>query len=296
LGEVEIGTSGWSYAEWEGVFYPPKEIKKLTYYSKFFRTAEIDSTFYAYPNKGTVLGWVKNTPPGFTFTAKIPKLITHEKKLDPDKGVAADFVRFLDVLKPLIVSQKLALLLLQLPPKFTFDEDYDRLKRFIENSPTDVKLAVEFRHPSWLRDEVWDLLKSNKISNTIVDEPLLPPDTIVTSETALVRWHGRGERPWYNYRYGDEELEAWKPKLKEISEGASKVYGYFNNHFHGFAIENALKTLEKLGQTTPEQRALLERVTNKLENRDQSRDSNLLEFVDETTTKKKKKDDETTAR
>ncbi len=279
LAEISIGTSGWSYKEWEGVFYPPKEVKKLTYYSRLFKTAEIDSTFYAYPNRGMVLGWVRNTPPDFEFTAKIPKLITHDKKLDPDMGVAADFVRFLDLVKPMIVSKKLALLLLQLPPRFTFDQDFGKLKTFVENSPTDVKLAVEFRHRSWLRGEVWDLLKSNRITNTIVDEPLLPPDTIVTSDTAIVRWHGRGTKPWYNYRYRDDELDAWKPKLKEISESASKVYGYFNNHFHGFAIENSLKTLVMLGKATPEQHALLERVTEKLDNRDQSRESTLLDFA-----------------
>jgi uncharacterized protein YecE (DUF72 family) len=278
LGEIRIGTSGWSYKEWEGVFYPPNETKKLTYYSKYFNTVEIDSTFYAYPNKGLVLGWVKNTPADFTFTAKIPRLITHDKKLDPGMGIAADFARFLNLVKPMIVSKKLVLLLLQLPPKFTFERDFGKLKTFVENSPTDVKVAVEFRHRSWLRGEVWDLLRSNGVTNTIVDEPLLPPDTIVTSDTAMVRWHGRGTKPWYNYRYSDDELESWKPKLREISGSVSKVYGYFNNHFHGFAVENSLKTLAMLGKASPEQKALLERVTKKLDNRNRGREPTMLDF------------------
>src|SRR5271155_924116 len=90
LGEVRIGTSGWSYKEWEGTFYPKGEKKKLSYYSRFFDTVEIDSTFYAYPNTGMILGAVKNTPPGFVFSAKLPKLITHEKALDLGKGVKED--------------------------------------------------------------------------------------------------------------------------------------------------------------------------------------------------------------
>ncbi len=278
LSEIHIGTSGWSYKEWEGIFYPPKETRKLTYYSRFYKTAEIDSTFYAYPNKGTVEGWVRNTPSDFMFTAKLPKLITHDKKLDPDKGVSLDLLRFLEVLKPLITSEKLALLLMQLPPSFNFREDFGKLKAFVESSPTDVPLAVEFRHRSWLRGDVWDLLRSNGIANTIVDEPLLPPDLDVTAGTAIVRWHGKGTRPWYNYRYKDDEIEAWKPRLAEISAKTSKVYGYFNNHFHGFAIENSLKTLEMLGEATPEQHALLERVTNKLDNRNRSREPSLLDF------------------
>ncbi|MDG6994972.1 MAG: DUF72 domain-containing protein [Nitrososphaerota archaeon] len=88
--KVLLGTSGWSYKEWEEIFYPNAKTPKLTYYSRIFRTTEIDSTFYAYPTKGLVFGWAKNTPTGFEFSAKLPKLITHDKRLDLESGVEMD--------------------------------------------------------------------------------------------------------------------------------------------------------------------------------------------------------------
>ena len=200
--EVHLGTSGWSYKEWEGPFYPKGEKKKLTYYSKFFDTVEIDSTFYGYPSKGMILGATKSTPPGFVFSAKLPKLITHEKKLDLEKGVKEDLFRFLRLMLPLIEEGKLGPLLIQLPPSFGYSEGLKKLDGFLEVLPTDVSFAVEFRNKSWLgKADALDLLRGHNVAVTTVDEPLLPPDTTTTADFAFVRWHGRGERPWYNYRY-----------------------------------------------------------------------------------------------
>ena len=128
-------------------------------------------------------------------------------------------------------------------------------------SPEDLKFAVEFRHPSWLREETWSLLRSKNVANVIVDEPLLPPDTVVTADFAFIRWHGKGSRPWYNYRYSDRELDTWVPKVKEVTSRVKQTYGYFNNHFKGFAVENSLKMMEKLGISTPQQQEVRARAT-----------------------------------
>ncbi|MDE1852159.1 MAG: DUF72 domain-containing protein [Thaumarchaeota archaeon] len=278
--ELHIGTSGWSYNEWAGVFYPSTTTNKLSYYSKLFHTVEVDSSFYAFPSKGLVLGWARHTPDDFVFSPKLPRQLTHEKKLDLNQGVEGDLVRFLSLMKPLIDTGKLGPVLVQLPPSFSFDADFDKLKGFLEKVPEDVMFAVEFRHPSWLRGETWSLLQSKNVANVIVDEPLLPPDTVVTADFAFLRWHGRGSRPWYNYRYSDKELDGWVPKVKDVTSRVKKTFGYFNNHFHGFAVENSLRMMEKLGESSPRQEEARTRATKFIQTgrRDEGEGS-MLEFV-----------------
>ncbi len=264
--DVLLGTSGWSYTDWEGPFYPKGEKKKLTYYAKFFDTVEIDSTFYAYPKKGFALGLSINTPPGFVFSAKVPKLITHEKALDPSSGVKEDLFRFLHLLKPLVEKGKLGPLLIQLPPSFQYAEGVDRLEAFLDFVPEGVSFAVEFRNRSWLgKERALRILADHNVAITLVDEPLLPAETTSTADFAFVRWHGRGSRPWYNYRYKQEELEEWKDRVQEVASKTRKVYGYFNNHFHGYAIENTLQMMDILGSSDAEHRKLLASVSAKLD-------------------------------
>ncbi len=246
-----LGTSGWSYRDWIGPFYDHDVKSMLSAYSKVFKTAEIDSTFYAFPSKGTVMGWVKYTSEDFVFCAKVPQLITHEKRLDLKKGVKEDLERFVELLEPLYTSGKLGCLLIQLPPKFGIN--LDLLEKFLKILPTQVRFAIEFRDPSWLTKETWKLLKEYKVAYTIVDEPLLPPKVKITANIAYFRWHGKGSRPWYNYRYKKEELKPWIPKLKQVATKVNVVFGYFNNHFHGYAVENCLQVLEMLGNLTPNQ-------------------------------------------
>jgi uncharacterized protein YecE (DUF72 family) len=113
---------------------------------------------------------------------------------------------------------------------------------------------VEFRNLSWMRDETWSLLEKYKVAYVIVDEPLLPPEVQLTADFAYFRWHGRGERPWFDYRYSKDELEPWIPKVEESARKVKKVVGYFNNHFHGYAPENCLYLIEKLGLLSEEQK------------------------------------------
>ncbi len=268
---LRIGTSGWSYKEWEGVFYPNSNTPKLTFYSNIFKTAEIDSTFYANPSKGLVVGWLRNSPKDFEFSVKIPQVITHKKQLDLRAGSEVDLVEFLDLMEPLREAGKLGPLLVQLPPSFGRNK-LDKLQEFLDALPRKknyYKFAIEFRNKSWLKDseEVNELLRKYNIAKTVVDEPLLPVDLTGTADFAFIRWHGRGERPWYNYRYNQEELEPWVERVKNEMKGTQKIYGYFNNHFHGYAIENGLEFLEKLNLATKEQQETLSSVRDFIEGR-----------------------------
>ena len=251
LENILLGTSGWSYREWIGPFYKKKEKSMLSAYSKVFKTVEINSTFYRYPSKGMAMGWLKYSPTDFIFVAKLPKLITHEKKLSLVEGVDDDLKRFCELMEPLHLNGKLGCVLIQLPPRFGFN--LDLMEDFFKVLPTNIKFAVEFRDLSWMRGETWRLLKKYKVAYTIVDEPLLPPEVHVTSKIAYFRWHGRGTRPWYNYRYSIDELKPWVPKVKEVAGKVETVYGYLNNHYHGYAVENCLQVLEMLGALTPKQ-------------------------------------------
>ncbi len=251
LDNILLGTSGWSYRDWIGPFYKKKDKSMLSAYTKVFKAVEIDSTFYRYPSKGTAMGWLKYSPTDFIFVAKLPKLITHEKKLGLDQGVEDDLKRFCEIMEPLHLNGKLGCILIQLPPRFGFN--LDLMEDFFKILPTNIRFAVEFRDLSWMRDETWRLLKKYEVAYTIVDEPLLPPEVQMTSKIAYFRWHGKGVRPWYNYRYSINELEPWIPKVQEVADKVETVYGFFNNHYHGYAVENCLQVLEMLGDLTPKQ-------------------------------------------
>jgi len=257
---ILIGTSGWSYREWAGPFYTAKDKSLLKAYTKVFNTVEIDSTFYRYPSKGTVMGWLKYSPESFIYTAKLPKLITHDKKLSLAQGIQEDLERFIALMEPLWLGGKLGCLLVQLPPKYDYKPK--ELEDFLKILPTHIKFAVEFRDLSWMREETWPLLQKYGVAYTIVDEPLLPPEMHFTASFAYFRWHGKGGRPWYNYRYRKDELEPWIPKVKEAAKKVERVYGYLNNHHHGYSVENCLQVLEMLNVLTPEQA----RAKNKVEN------------------------------
>jgi uncharacterized protein YecE (DUF72 family) len=258
---VFLGTSGWSYKEWEEVFYQKGEKRKLRAYSQVFGTAEIDSTFYRYPSKGTVMGWLKYSPSEFVFTAKLPKVITHDKALGLKGEVKADLEGFLDLMRPLQLGGKLACLLIQLPPKYCFNPE--SLEAFFKMLDPVFKYAVEFRNLSWMRSETWQLLEKYGVAYTIVDEPLLPPEVHLTTDFAYFRWHGRGETPWFDYRYSKEEIDTWIPKVEEAAGKTKKVVGYFNNHFHGYAPENCLYLIERLGLLSEEQKRAKQRTAKK---------------------------------
>ena len=252
---IFLGTCGWSYKEWEGNFYQKKSSEsKLRAYSKVFKTAEIDSTFYRNPSKSAVMGWLKYSPSDFVFTAKLPKTITHENMLGLKKEVKADLEVFLDLMRPLQLGGKLACILIQLPPKYVYNPQ--NLEAFFQMLDPMFRYAVEFRNLTWLMPatKTFELLKQYEVAFTIVDEPLLPPEVHLTTDFAYFRWHGRGEEIWFDYLYKEEELTPWVPKVQDAAKKVKQVYGYFNNHYHGYAPENCLQLLEQLGLLSANQR------------------------------------------
>ena len=257
--QLIFGTSGWSYKEWVGPFYE-KPAKMFSYYARFFNTAEINSTFYRYPTNALIYGLTRSSPPDFTFSAKLPRLITHQKRLDPDQKVRSYLLRFLDLLAPLQARGKLGCILIQLPPSFVYERDRENFEAFLELLPPEYEFAAEFRDPSWMRHDTWTLLKKHNVAYCIVDEPLLPPDVQITADYAYFRWHGRGTRPWYDYHYGEKELAEWVPRIEAAKERVDKIYGYFNNHYHGYAIENCIEILEMLNAAKPEHHQVKERI------------------------------------
>jgi uncharacterized protein YecE (DUF72 family) len=257
LNNIVIGTSGWSYKDWLNVFYTSSE-KMFQQYASVFKTVEIDSTFYKQPTLSFIRAIARSSPKGFIFSLKVPKTVTHVKLMDLEKGAMRDLKLFLDVITPLKDEGKLGPLLFQLPPKPA--EAFRGFNEFLESLPEDYDFAIEFRDPTWMKDEAFKILSENNVGYCIVDEPLLPALLKVTGEFSYVRFHGRGNRPWYYYDYKVEELEEWKGKLKELSSKAKKVYVYFNNHFKGYAVKNALQMMKIVGAVEKAQEEALNRV------------------------------------
>ncbi|NHV99213.1 MAG: DUF72 domain-containing protein [Thaumarchaeota archaeon] len=257
MNNVVIGTSGWSYKDWLNVFYTSSE-KMFQQYASVFKTVEVDSSFYKQPNPGLIRALARSSPKGFTFSLKVPKTVTHVKLMDLEKGAVRDLKLFLSLLTPLKESGKLGPLLLQLPPKPA--QAFKGFNEFLRSLPEDYDFAVEFRHPTWMNDEAFKTLAENNVGYCVVDEPLLPALLKVTSEFSYVRFHGRGKEPWYYYDYRVEELEEWKGRLTELSSRAKKVYVYFNNHFRGYAVKNALQMMKIIGVAEKPQEEALNKI------------------------------------
>jgi uncharacterized protein YecE (DUF72 family) len=258
---VLLGTCGWSYQEWVGLFYPNNRVAKLPFYAKIFDTVEVDSSFYRMPTKSMVKGWAKATGPFFKFSLKVPKTITHDRRL---QNTEKELQAFLDVIKPLEDAGKLGCLLVQLAPSFSYDE-VGSLESFLEILPACIHFAVEFRHESWDRKETWALLEKHNVANTITESPIefLSRVMVTTTTHAYVRWHGRGKSIWYDYTYSRAELEPWMAKLQEIEAKVQTTYAYFNNHYNAGAPRNALEFLGTRNKMTEMQQKALTRIESK---------------------------------
>jgi uncharacterized protein YecE (DUF72 family) len=259
--QILVGCCGWSYSDpadkggWVGAFYPTASTKKLPYYSKFFRTVEMDSTFYKrfykYMTPSTFRGMASSSPDGFEFSVKLPETITHDKRLDISKGVMIDLEEFLEKIMPLKISRKLGVILIQLPPSFTVQE-FKNTEQFLDGLPTDYEFAIEFRHPSWETEGPWDMLKHYNIATVLVDAPVndklgFLSDVTVTANHSFVRFHGRDPIHRYDYLYSNEELKSWASKIRKIQTQTGVVRSYFNNHYGAKAVINALQFQQILG-------------------------------------------------
>lgn len=246
---IYIGTSGFSYKDWVGPYYPAElpKARWLAFYAREFQASEINFTYYRLPDARTLAAMADKTPDGFVFTIKASKELTHER----DDSVEA-FPKFVHALRPLIERNKFGCVLAQFPYSFhPGAESRDYLKAFRE-SMADLPVVVEFRNARWLSEETFALLEENDLGFCCVDQPrlkgLIPPIATATSSVAYVRFHGRNARKWwrhdepwerYDYSYSKEELEEWVPKIKHLDAKAEQTFVFANNHWQGQAVDTA---------------------------------------------------------
>ncbi len=227
-----LGCSGYFYWGWRGKFYP-EELKPkdwLRYYSKFFKTVEINSTFYSFPKRGRLKKLAEETPEDFLFSVKVNRTITHMKKLRDTEDLVGRFYE--EVSEGL--REKLACFLFQMPPSYRYSEE--NLERILEQVDGSFLNVLEFRDKSWWREEVFETLKARGVVFCSVSFPGLPEEIVETSNTVYIRFHGKDRK--YRYCYSEEELKDWARRIENSS--AEKVFAYFNNDYNAYAPKNCL--------------------------------------------------------
>lgn len=240
---IRIGTSGWVYEHWEGIFYPEElaQDEYLPHFAKTFNSVEINNTFYNLPNEETVEGWRENAPKDFLFAVKASRYITHMKNLlDPEEGVG----NLLDVIEEL--KDHLGPILFQLPPGWNVNPE--RLQNFTDFLPKKHRYTFEFRDDSWYTDEIFEILEDHNCAFCIHDKPEVPSPLEVTADFVYVRFHGNWEGS-HDGDYTSSQLEWWAEKIESWQDEDRDVYLYFNNDMHGYAIENGKELKEILGVT-----------------------------------------------
>jgi uncharacterized protein YecE (DUF72 family) len=239
-----LGTSGWSYADWEGTLYPvgTPPTGRLVEYVKHFATVEVDSTFYGTPKRSTVERWREVAPEGFLFAAKFPQEITHEKNLVGCEDAARVFVRTMAAL-----GDRLGPLLLQLPPGFAV-EGMDALDEFLAGLPDGPSYAVEVRHRSWLGSDLPELLRKHGAALTLVDYPGMPRLEEATTSFSYIRWLGnRREFPsghTHPKKDRTEDLRWWSGVVDRFLEEGKTVFAYANNHYQNHSPSTLEQFLE----------------------------------------------------
>jgi uncharacterized protein YecE (DUF72 family) len=226
---IRVGTSGYSYKEWKGTFYPEDlpAAKMLAYYSERFDSVEINNTFYRMPVPGMVAKWGEQVPDSFTFVLKAPQRITHQKKL-ADTG---DDIRFLfEVAESL--GSKLGPVLFQLPPYLR--KDAPRLSEFVSRLPEGKKIAFEFRHESWFDDEIYDILRSRDVALCAADT-----DDVTDVDKLLVPTASWGYMRLRRTEYTGDEIGAWAERVQR--QPWSEAYVFFKHEDEGkgprFAVD-----------------------------------------------------------
>lgn len=262
---ILVGTSGFSYKDWTGPFYPSGtgDRDMLAHYARHFRVVELNFSYYRMPNARTLGAMADKTPEGFEFLVKAHRTMTHEL---PPQTDARDqcFTEFREALRPLETSGKLGCVLFQFPwghrPNPT---SFSYLEELRTRYP-DLPLVVEFRNIEWDRPPTYDALRRLELGYCCVDEPslrgLMPRQDITTSEVGYVRFHGRNAAKWwkhqaawerYDYLYSSEELVEWVPRVRDMDERTKKTYVLYNNCHAGQAAVNARMMLDLLGLAQP---------------------------------------------
>lgn len=230
---IYIGTSGWSYDHWDGVLYPhgTPQRERLAHYVQHFSTVEINSTYYRWPADSTFVSWRQRVPAGFRITVKAPRGLTHATRLYAPEAWLARISRSLEKL-----DSARGVLLVQLPPDMAYD--YARLAYFLAKLPDWLQVALEFRHPSWHQEHVFELLEQHSVAYCVMSGAQLPCILRATAPFVYVRLHGPAHQQMYAGSYTDEQLHWWAARLHEWQATGREVFVYFNNDGHGNAVRN----------------------------------------------------------
>ena len=233
-GTIHIGTSGWHYLHWVGVFYPEHmpSGEFLTYYTRYFGTVEINNTFYHLPTVQTLRDWRDRTPKGFLFACKGSRFITHMKKLkDPRQSVR----RFLQTIE--VLGEKVGPILFQLPPHWR--KNLTRLDDFLKTLPSKYRFAFEFRDESWFDQTIYDLLAKHHAAFCFYNLAGRWSPEIVTANFVYIRLHG--PKGPYQGEYDEKILRAWAKKSERWSSEGMDVFCYFDNDQNGHAAKDGMK-------------------------------------------------------
>jgi uncharacterized protein YecE (DUF72 family) len=230
---IWVGTSGYNYPEWKGSFYPEKlpAAKMLPYYAERLSTVEINYTYYRTPNKKTLEGWNRATPDRFKLTLKAPKRITHIARLRDCAELVRYFVETAAQLGP-----KLGALLFQLPP--SLKQDLPLLDAFLETFPSPACAAFEFRHGSWLNDEVYSRLKARNLALCVADSETMATPVKITADYAYFRLRDEGYTP--------ADIGRWAQTVRDTTSHCSDVFVYFKHEEAGKGPEFARLLLDAL--------------------------------------------------
>lgn len=240
--QLFIGTSGWHYNDWVGSFYPSDIVgyHELTYHAQFFNTVENNSSFYRIASEPTYKTWDKMTPPNYKFSIKLNKQITHFNKLQVSDEVRERVGYILDTTQ--VLGEKIGAVLIQLPASFKFD--IKRLDTFlafftkeVRSRPFAFDLAIEFRNRYWFTNEVYALLRKYNVALVAANSSRYPGVREVTANIAYIRMHGPAKL--FASSYSDEQLQELANYIQNIATDTERIYIYFNNDFHGYAITNA---------------------------------------------------------
>jgi len=259
---VFVGTSGFSYDDWKGAFYPtgtPKG-KYFEYYARFFDACEINSTYYAPATRRLTESLLARSRGRVTFSIKLGRETTHEGDAGPERLRAFD-----DAVAPLAQAGALGAVLAQFPQSFHPDAAGKALLERIREGLPGRPLVLEFRNARWADERVFAWMRANDLALCCVDEPrlpgLFPPVVRATAGSlAYLRLHGRNAEKWhrheeawerYDYLYSDEELRSLLPAVRRLAAEAGKVFVFANNHYRAKAVRNALRLRELLEEEAP---------------------------------------------
>ncbi len=249
MGEILTGTSGYSYKDWIGPFYPSGTAQKdfFKYYSARFPFSELNFSYYKQPVSSTMARLVSSSPDGFLFVVKGHRSLTHQitEEWKKDAGI------FSEGIMPMMEAERLAGILLQFPYSFHYSAENRRYLAGLSTELEKLPLLIEFRNSRWQKEAVYREMRDRHLGFVNTDMPKLeglPAATsIVTSDTGYIRFHGRNSENWwtgdntsrYDYFYTENQLKSWIPAIRKMAAKTKRLLVAFNNHYKAKAVENA---------------------------------------------------------